>query len=99
MLKSVKYLYKGRKHFGYGNQNHTYCNRKIFQQLQDFLTYRFIGMEYIQMNAKPKFERINLSPMPYVDENFYLEYNNVLTSEGFEFSGDYSVIIKILSRN
>lgn len=45
-----------------------------------------------KMNAKPKIERINLSPMPGVDENFYLEYNNVLTSEGFEFSGDYSVV-------
>jgi len=43
-------------------------------------------------NAKPKIERIDLSPMPGMDEDFYLEYNKVLTSDGFEFSGDYSVV-------
>jgi hypothetical protein len=44
-----------------------------------------------KMNAKPKIEQIDLSAMSGANENFYLEYNKILTSEGFEFSGDYSV--------
>jgi len=49
----------------------------------------------IKMNAKPTIEPIDLSPMSGVGEDFYLEFNNFLTSEGFEFIGDYSVSASI----
>jgi hypothetical protein len=45
----------------------------------------------LKMKAKPRIEQIDLTPMPGVEVDFYLEYNQVLLSEGFEFLGDYSV--------
>ncbi|NLP14502.1 MAG: hypothetical protein GX383_08555 [Clostridium sp.] len=46
----------------------------------------------IKRYAKPRIEQIDLSSMLDPDGNYYSKYNNILTSEGFEFSGDYSVI-------
>ncbi len=49
-------------------------------------------LNLVKMKAKPKIERLDLSPMPEVSADFYNEYNQVLISEGFEFVGDYSLI-------
>lgn len=53
-----------------------------------FLLVAILG---IKMKAKPDVEQIDLSPMTGVRENFFTEYNQFLTSEGFEYIGDYSV--------
>jgi len=45
----------------------------------------------LKMKAEPEINQIELSPMSGIGENFYSNFDQFLTSEGFEFIGDYSV--------
>ena len=56
-----------------------------------FVLAVFMVLNAVKMKGKPRIDRIDLTPMEGVKEDFYLEYNQVLLSEGFEFVGDYSV--------
>ena len=50
-----------------------------------------ITLRTVKRYAKPRIEQIDLSSVLDPDGDYYSRYNNVLTSEGFEFSGDYSL--------
>lgn len=45
----------------------------------------------LKMKAEPEINQIELSPMSGMGEDFYSDLNQFLTSEGFEFIGDYSI--------